>query len=66
MSAALSASVQLHLLPKSTIAVHALVLQDDGGALPAAVTCASLALADSGILLYDLVAACTVALLRHS
>jgi exosome complex component MTR3 len=62
MAAALSASVQLHLLPKSTIAVHALVLQDDGGALPAAVSCASLALADASILLYDLVAACSCAL----
>ena len=45
LGAALASSVQLHLLPKSTIAVHALVLQDDGGALPAAVSCASLALA---------------------
>ena len=58
LAAALSASVQLHLLPKSSIAVHALVLQDDGGALPAAISCASLALADASIVLYDLVAAC--------
>lgn len=64
MSAALSASVQLHLLPKSTIAVHALVLQDDGGALPAAITCASLALADASVALYDYVTACSCALLR--
>ena len=62
MAAALSASVQLHLLPKSTIAVHALVLQDDGSALPAAIACASLALADASIVLYDLVAACGCAL----
>ena len=40
MAAALNASVQLQLLPKSTIAVHVLVLQDDGGALPAAISCA--------------------------
>ena len=63
LGAALASSVQLHLLPKSTIAVHALVLQDDGGALPAAVSCASLALADASILLYDLVAACSCAVL---
>ena len=63
LSSALSASVQLHLLPKSTIAVHALVLQDDGGALAAAISCASLALADASIELYDLVAACGCALL---
>lgn len=63
LSAALAASVQLHLLPKSTIAVHALVLEDDGGALPAAVSCASLALADAAIELYDLVASCGCAML---
>jgi exosome complex component MTR3 len=61
--AALSSSVQLHLHPKSTIAVHALVLQDDGGALPAAISCASLALADASIGLFGLVAACSSALL---
>ncbi len=32
---------------------------DDGGAVAAALSCASLALADAGIELYDLVAACT-------
>ena len=58
LAAALSASVQLHLLPKAAVAVHVLVLQDDGGALPAAISCASLALADAGIALYGLVAAC--------
>lgn len=57
LGAALGASVQVHLLPKSIIAVHALVLQDDGGALPAAISCASLALADASIQLYGLVAA---------
>ena len=63
LSAALSASVQLHRLPKSTIAVHVLVLQDDGGALPAAISCASLALADASIVLYDLVSACSCVML---
>ena len=63
MAAALSASVQLHLLPKSSIAVHALVLQDDGSALPAAIACASLALADASIVLYGLVGACGCSLL---
>lgn len=61
LAAALSASVQLQLLPKSTVAVHVLVLQDDGGALPAAVSCASLALADASIALFGLVAACDCA-----
>ena len=61
LGSALEGSVQLDQYPKSTIAVHALVLQDDGGALAAAVTCASLALADAGLQLYDMVAACSCA-----
>ena len=63
MVAALSSSLQLHLVPKSTISVHALVLQDDGNALAAAISCASLALADACISSYGLVAACTSTLL---
>ena len=63
LAAALSASVQLDRLPKSIISVHALVLCDDGSALPAAISCASLALADASIHLYGLVAAASCALL---
>ena len=63
MAAALSASVQLDRYPKSTLPVHVLVIEDDGGALAAAITCASLALADASVLQYDLVAACTTAYL---
>ena len=36
------------------------VLQNDGGSLEAGITCASLALADAGIEMYDMVAACSV------
>ena len=57
LAAALAPSVQLHLLPKSVVGVHVLVLEDDGGVLPAAVSCASLALADASISLFGLVAA---------
>lgn len=63
MAAALGSSLQLHMLPKSTITLEALVLQDDGGALPAAISCASVALADASIASYGLVAACSCALL---
>jgi exosome complex component MTR3 len=56
---ALHASVQLHKLPKSVIDIYIVVLQADGGELGAAITAASLALADAGIELYDLVAACS-------
>ena len=58
LHAALVGSVQLEKYPKSRVAVHAFVLQDDGAALAAAICGASLALADASILLYDLVAAC--------
>ena len=58
---ALEASVQLAKLPKSVIEIYVSVLQADGGEMNAAITCASLALADAGIELFGLVAACTVA-----
>jgi len=58
LAAALIGSVQLEQYPKSTIVLSVLVLQDGGGVLPAAITCASLALADAGIRLYDMVASC--------
>lgn len=62
LRAALEPSVRLDRYPKSKIAVHVLVLQDDGGVLAAAITCASLALSRAGIEMYDLVAASSVAL----
>lgn len=58
---ALIASVQLHRFPKSVLDIHVLVLQDDGSALATAITSASLALADAGVDLFDIVAACMVA-----
>lgn len=42
--------------PKSVIEINILVLEADGGVLSAAITAGSLALADAGILCYDLVA----------
>ena len=61
-SAALSGSVQLDQYPKSLICVHAMVLQDGGGALPALVSCGSAALAHARLKLYGLVAACGAAI----
>eukprot|EP00965_Chrysotila_dentata_P214844 6188419-Pleurochrysis_carterae.AAC.7 len=61
LTTALSSSIQLDRYPKSVISINVLVMQDDGGALAAAVTCASLALADAGLLLYDVIAACSCA-----
>lgn len=52
--------MQVHRLTKSVVDVHVMVLQADGGELAVATICASMALADAGIELYDLVTACSV------
>lgn len=54
---ALEGAVALHTFPKTTVDVFALVLQSGGGDLPVVISCASLALADAGIVMYDLVSA---------
>ncbi|XP_077145038.1 exosome complex component MTR3 [Ranitomeya variabilis] len=51
----LEAAVRLERFPRAELALWALVLEDRGSALPAAVSCASLALADAGVEMYDLV-----------
>jgi exosome complex component MTR3 len=56
----LEASVRLDLLTKSTVDMYVTVLASDGGVTGAAVVCASLALANASIELFDLVSACTV------
>mmetsp|Transcript_43197 Transcript_43197/g.63521 ORF Transcript_43197/g.63521 Transcript_43197/m.63521 type:complete len:276 (+) Transcript_43197:1-828(+) len=58
---ALEAAVQLSRFPKSLLEVHVLVLEEDGDVSSTAITGASLALADAGIEMFDLVAACSVA-----
>lgn len=55
--AALAPSVRLERYPKSTVDVVCVVLSGDGGELPACIVGASLALADAGVELLDLVAA---------
>lgn len=57
---ALEQSVRLDLFPKAVVDIFVVVLENDGSALEAAITCASMALADAGIELYDFVAACSV------
>jgi exosome complex component MTR3 len=57
---ALEAALQLTRFPKSVVDVCVLVLEQDGDIISPAITCASLALADAGIEMFDLVAACTV------
>lgn len=48
------------VLPRTRIDIYVQVLQDDGGALVAAVNAASAALVDAGVPMRDLVVACSV------
>lgn len=48
------------LLVLAVVDIFVTVLQNDGSAVEAGITCASLALADAGIEMYDMVAACAV------
>ncbi|GAX75191.1 hypothetical protein CEUSTIGMA_g2635.t1 [Chlamydomonas eustigma] len=57
---ALSASVQLQKIPKSSVDVFVMVLESGGADLAVAITAASVALADTGIELFDIVPACQV------
>jgi len=57
---ALEASVQLHKFPKAVVDVYCIVMESAGADAAVAITAASMALADAGIELYDLVPACSV------
>nr|XP_022299694.1 exosome complex component MTR3-like [Crassostrea virginica] len=56
---ALEPAVCLHKFPKAQVNVYITVLQNDGCALAASLTCASVALANAGIEMYDLVVGCS-------
>lgn len=56
----LQPAMHLYKYPRSQIEVNVMVLENSGSALAHAVTCASLALADAGIEMYDLVLGCSV------
>ncbi|XP_074060415.1 exosome complex component MTR3-like [Macrotis lagotis] len=55
---ALLPAVQMQLYPRTQIEVYVLVLEDGGSALASGITASSLALADAGIKMYDVVVAC--------
>ena len=57
----LSNNIFLDKYPKSRFDCFILVLEDDGSSLSAAITASSLAFADAGIEMYDLVASCSAA-----
>ncbi|KAK9699623.1 hypothetical protein RND81_08G185400 [Saponaria officinalis] len=54
---ALEGSIILESFPKTTVDIFALVIESGGSDLPVIISCASLALADAGIMMYDLVTA---------
>ncbi|KAJ3252078.1 Exosome complex component MTR3 [Boothiomyces macroporosus] len=58
---ALTPAIQLENLPKSKLDLYVTVLESDGtfASLAGAITCASLALANAGIAMYDLVTGCS-------
>lgn len=60
MHTALAPSLRLEAYPKSLWQLCAFVVEDDGSALPSLINCASLALADAGVQMFDLVASCSV------
>lgn len=59
LAQALSPAVMLHKLPKCVMSLYVVVLESDGGELAAAITCASLALVDAAVEMYDIVTAAT-------
>ncbi|GER33525.1 exosome complex component Rrp41 [Striga asiatica] len=63
---ALEGAIILKSFPKTTVDVFALVLESGGSDLPVITTCASLALADAGIMLYDIITSVSVSCLSHN
>ncbi|TDH70164.1 hypothetical protein CCR75_003988 [Bremia lactucae] len=61
---ALAPAVMLHKLPKCVLSVFVTILEDDGGALAAAINCTSLALADAAVEMYDLVTASSASIVN--
>ncbi|KAI0210969.1 Exosome complex component MTR3 [Lamellibrachia satsuma] len=59
---ALEPAILLDKFPKARMDVFVIVLQDDGSALAAAISCAAVALASAGVEMYDLVAGCSLTL----
>lgn len=59
---ALEPAVRLGRYPRAQLEVSALLLEDGGSALAAALTAAALALADAGVEMYDLVVGCGLSL----
>ena len=66
VQAALQSAVQRQTFPKANLDIYCLVLESGGADTAVAITAASLALADAGVEMYDLVSACSVVRFMHS
>lgn len=62
----MEASILIHLMPRSQIDIFVHVLQADGGTRSACINAASLALADAGIPMRDIVASCSSGYLNNT
>ncbi|GJQ80746.1 hypothetical protein Trydic_g9338 [Trypoxylus dichotomus] len=60
MKQALEPAVCRHEFPNFQVDIYALVLENDGSALSAAITCAGLALAQAGIPMFDIITSATI------
>ncbi|XP_065181482.1 exosome complex component MTR3-like [Sycon ciliatum] len=65
LTKAMEAAVILERFPKAKVDIHVMVVEDGGGVLAAAMTAASLALADASIDMIDMVAAVSVGFDAH-
>ncbi|KAF2073928.1 hypothetical protein CYY_004752 [Polysphondylium violaceum] len=59
-------SLRLDKYPKTVVDVYILVLNDDGDVLVSAITAASMALADAGVEMYDMVASCSAVCIKDA
>ncbi|CAH1772772.1 unnamed protein product [Owenia fusiformis] len=57
---ALKPAIRLDKFPKARLEIFITVLQDGGSALAAAITCGSVAVADAGMEMYDVVIGCSL------
>ncbi|KAM9979527.1 hypothetical protein ACTFIY_008770 [Dictyostelium cf. discoideum] len=60
ISQSIIGSIRLEKYPKTAIDIYILVLNDDGNVLVASITAATMALADAGVEMFDMVSSCSV------
>ncbi|CAG9766488.1 unnamed protein product [Ceutorhynchus assimilis] len=66
MKKALESAVCLHEIPNFQVAIHSLVLQNDGSALSGAIIAAGVALAEAGVPMFDIITSMTLEICRSN